>query len=199
MTSSLLEQLIEALRVLPGVGQKSAQRMAYHVLERERDGGQRLADALGAAVETHRPLRALPRLQRNRAVRDLRQRLARRAPAVRGGIAGRPPRDRAGHRLSRPVFRAAGPAEPARRHRPARTRPGPARRAPGRRRGAGTDHRHQSRPSKARRPRITWRSSRASTTCGRAGSRTACRWAANWNTSTAARCRMRSAAAAKCR
>ena len=51
MTSSLLEQLIEAFRVLPGVGQKTAQRMAYHVLERERAGGQRLADALAAAVE----------------------------------------------------------------------------------------------------------------------------------------------------
>lgn len=51
MTSSLLEQLIEAFRVLPGVGPKSAQRMAYHVLERERAGGQRLADALAAAVE----------------------------------------------------------------------------------------------------------------------------------------------------
>ena len=51
MTTSLLEQLIEAFRVLPGVGQKTAQRMAYHVLERERTGGQRLADALAAAVE----------------------------------------------------------------------------------------------------------------------------------------------------
>ena len=49
--SSLLEQLIEALRVLPGVGQKTAQRMAYHMLEREREGGRRLAQALGEAVE----------------------------------------------------------------------------------------------------------------------------------------------------
>jgi len=49
--STLLDQLIDALRVLPGVGPKSAQRMAYHVLERERAGGQRLADALAAAVE----------------------------------------------------------------------------------------------------------------------------------------------------
>ncbi|WP_147651833.1 recombination mediator RecR [Vulcaniibacterium gelatinicum] len=49
--SSLLEQLIEALRVLPGVGPKSAQRMAYHLLERDRAGGQRLAAALAAAVE----------------------------------------------------------------------------------------------------------------------------------------------------
>ncbi len=51
MSSPLLEQLIDALRVLPGVGQKSAQRMAYHLLERERLGGQRLADALAVAVE----------------------------------------------------------------------------------------------------------------------------------------------------
>ena len=51
MTTSLLEQLIDALRVLPGVGQKSAQRMAYHLLERQRDGGRRLADALAEAME----------------------------------------------------------------------------------------------------------------------------------------------------
>ena len=51
MSSPLLDQLIDAFRVLPGVGQKSAQRMAYHVLERERAGGQRLADALAVAVE----------------------------------------------------------------------------------------------------------------------------------------------------
>ncbi len=48
---SLLEQLIEAFRVLPGVGRKTAQRMAYHVLEREREGGRRLADALSEAME----------------------------------------------------------------------------------------------------------------------------------------------------
>ena len=38
MSSSLLEQLIDGLRVLPGVGAKSAQRMAYHLLERDREG-----------------------------------------------------------------------------------------------------------------------------------------------------------------
>jgi len=48
---ALIDQLIEALRVLPGVGPKSAQRMAYHVLERERVGGKRLADVLAQAVE----------------------------------------------------------------------------------------------------------------------------------------------------
>ena len=43
---SSLENLIEALRCLPGVGPKSAQRMAYHLLQRDRLGAQRLADAL---------------------------------------------------------------------------------------------------------------------------------------------------------
>jgi recombination protein RecR len=51
MSSSLLEQLIEALRILPGVGQKTAQRMAYQLLEREREGGKRLAEVLALALE----------------------------------------------------------------------------------------------------------------------------------------------------
>jgi len=51
MSSALLEQLIEAFRVLPGVGGKTAQRMAYHVLERGRDGGKRLAESLQAAID----------------------------------------------------------------------------------------------------------------------------------------------------
>ncbi len=51
MSIPLLEQLVEAFRVLPGVGQKTAQRMAYHVLERGRDGGRHLAEVLGEAME----------------------------------------------------------------------------------------------------------------------------------------------------
>ena len=51
MSSPLLEQLIDALRCLPGVGQKSAQRMAYQLLERNREGGQRLSEALAEAME----------------------------------------------------------------------------------------------------------------------------------------------------
>lgn len=49
--SPLLDQLIDALRCLPGVGQKSAQRMAYHLLERDREGGTRLAARLTEAME----------------------------------------------------------------------------------------------------------------------------------------------------
>ena len=51
MTPSGLELLIEALRCLPGVGPKSAQRMAYHLLQRDRNGGQRLGDAVLHALE----------------------------------------------------------------------------------------------------------------------------------------------------
>jgi recombination protein RecR len=47
----LLEQLIEALRCLPGVGPKSAQRMALHLLERDREGGRQLSATLAAAME----------------------------------------------------------------------------------------------------------------------------------------------------
>lgn len=49
--SPLLEQFIEALRCLPGVGPKSAQRMAFHLLERDRQGALHLADMLNRAVE----------------------------------------------------------------------------------------------------------------------------------------------------
>lgn len=44
--NTLIEGLIEALRCLPGVGPKSARRMAFHLLERNRDGAERLARAL---------------------------------------------------------------------------------------------------------------------------------------------------------
>ncbi len=51
MHSPLLQQLIDQLRILPGVGQKTAQRMAYHLLERDRAGGRALGQALQQAME----------------------------------------------------------------------------------------------------------------------------------------------------
>jgi recombination protein RecR len=51
-TPSSLEDLIGALRCLPGVGPKSAQRMAYHLLERDREGAMHLAHSLSHAVES---------------------------------------------------------------------------------------------------------------------------------------------------
>lgn len=49
--SSRLNDLIESLRCLPGIGRKSAQRIAYHLLQRDRDGGRKLAAALEEAMD----------------------------------------------------------------------------------------------------------------------------------------------------
>jgi recombination protein RecR len=49
-----LQGLIDALRLLPGVGLKSAQRMSFHLLQHDREGALRLAAALGHAVQRTR-------------------------------------------------------------------------------------------------------------------------------------------------
>ena len=54
MTLPALDELTQALRCLPGVGPKAAQRMALHLLQHDREGGQRLATALEAATRTIR-------------------------------------------------------------------------------------------------------------------------------------------------
>ena len=51
---SRLEELIESLRCLPGVGPKSAQRMAYHLLQRDPRGAERLGAAIDQALKTLR-------------------------------------------------------------------------------------------------------------------------------------------------
>lgn len=48
--SPLIDKLITALRCLPGVGPKSAQRMVFHLLERDREGGRLLAGVLEEAI-----------------------------------------------------------------------------------------------------------------------------------------------------
>jgi recombination protein RecR len=50
--SPIIDQLIDALRCLPGVGPKSAQRIAFHLLERNREGGKNIAAALATAMDT---------------------------------------------------------------------------------------------------------------------------------------------------
>jgi recombination protein RecR len=50
MSPSGLESLIDALRCLPGIGPKSAQRMAYHLLQRDRGGAKRLGEAVQHAL-----------------------------------------------------------------------------------------------------------------------------------------------------
>jgi recombination protein RecR len=50
MTTEVLKDLVKALQCLPGIGPKSAQRAAFHLLERNRDGARKLARALEDAM-----------------------------------------------------------------------------------------------------------------------------------------------------
>ncbi|MGI9291575.1 MAG: recombination mediator RecR [Gammaproteobacteria bacterium] len=49
--SPLLDQLLQALRCLPGVGARTAQRMAFHLLERDREGARALVEALNEGLD----------------------------------------------------------------------------------------------------------------------------------------------------
>ena len=51
MSHSLIDQLTEAFRCLPGIGAKSAQRMVWHLLERDRQGGTKLANTMIEAMQ----------------------------------------------------------------------------------------------------------------------------------------------------
>lgn len=51
MKDPVVSGLLEALRCLPGVGARTAQRMALHLLQRDREGARRLADALAEAID----------------------------------------------------------------------------------------------------------------------------------------------------
>lgn len=51
MYGKTIDQLIEALRILPGVGVKSAQRMALQLLEKDRDAARKLASAIDEAAD----------------------------------------------------------------------------------------------------------------------------------------------------
>lgn len=55
MSSALLDELIEGFRCLPGVGPKSAQRMALHLLQRDRVGAKRLGELLIQTMDTVQP------------------------------------------------------------------------------------------------------------------------------------------------
>ena len=54
MKSPALEELIEALRCIPGIGPKSAQRTAYHLLQHDKAGAGRLAESLARALKSVR-------------------------------------------------------------------------------------------------------------------------------------------------
>ena len=74
--SSSLDALVEALRRLPGVGVKSASRMAFHLLQHDREGAQLLARALQQAATQRAALRALQHLHRSDGLQHLPRRRA---------------------------------------------------------------------------------------------------------------------------
>ena len=49
--NSLLAQLIQSFKILPGIGEKSAQRMAFYLLEKNREGGNNLARLISNSME----------------------------------------------------------------------------------------------------------------------------------------------------
>jgi len=49
--NGLLAQLIESFKILPGIGEKSAQRMAFYLLEKNREGGAKLAKLISSSIE----------------------------------------------------------------------------------------------------------------------------------------------------
>lgn len=53
--SNLIVELMNAFKVLPGVGNKSAQRMAYYLLERDKEGGSNLVNCLDKALKEVKP------------------------------------------------------------------------------------------------------------------------------------------------
>ena len=83
-----LARLIEALRTLPGVGPKSAQRMAFHLLQEGRPGARALAEALEGALETVTRCQRCRMLTEGSLCVDLRGDPAGHGAAVRGGIPG---------------------------------------------------------------------------------------------------------------
>ena len=179
-----MNRLIQELSKLPGIGEKTAARLAFHVLRTDRSFADGLADALKALKEQTRLCADLPWAHRDRSVPDLRQRRARVRRDLRRRGARRPDRDRALARLSRPLSRAAGRALAARRRRPRGSADRRAPAASARRHGARGHPRHQSRPSKARPPRSTSPGSSSPSACASPASRTGFPWGATSSTPT---------------
>ena len=186
-----LAKLIDALRALPGVGPKTAQRMAFHLLQGGRGGARALADALTAGLASIKRCQRCRMLTDTRAVFDLRGAVARRRAAVRGRIAGGRGGRRAIRQLSRPLLRAARASVAARWHRAGADRRARVRGAARFGRSARGDPRHESHGGRRGHRAFPRRTRGRSEASRRAASRTACRSAASSSTSMAARWRTR--------
>ena len=114
-----LDELTQALRCLPGVGPKAAQRMALHLLQHDREGGQRPRDARWKRPRARSAIAsAATRFTEDELCALCRSSKRDAAHAVRGRDARRPADDRAHAGVRRALFRADGTPVAARRHRP---------------------------------------------------------------------------------
>ena len=111
-TSPLLTQLMEALRCLPGVGPKSAQRMAFTLLQRDRSGGMRGAGSDPRHVRNW-SLCGLPYLYRAGRMQHLHEPASSgKRSDLRGGESGGHLRHRTNRAVFRPLFCADGASLP---------------------------------------------------------------------------------------
>ena len=133
----------KALRSLPGVGPKAAQRMALHLLQHDRDGARSSRACAAACGHDHSPLRTLQHVHRRRPLRVLPFGQARLVAAVHRRDAGRPPDGRADAGLLRPLLRADGTSVAARWHRSEGNPARPSDQARDRRGGEGGSARDQ--------------------------------------------------------
>ena len=154
--SPSVENLVAQLTRLPGIGQRTAQRLAFHILQRPAEEALALAAAL-AGGEGARPL--LPRVRepdRGGDVRDLPRRPPRPHDDLRRRAARRRRLARADARVPRPLPRARRRAQPDRRRRPRRPahrRADPPRRRERRHRGRARDEPDDDRRGDRRLPR----------------------------------------------
>ena len=122
-----VQELIDELGRLPGVGPKSAQRIAFHLLKVEKVDALRLAQAIAEAKDRVTFCDRCFNIAEGRVVRSLHRRASRRHRAVRGRGAARHRRGGEDAGVQRPLPRAAGRHQPDRGH---RARPAPHPRAP---------------------------------------------------------------------
>ncbi len=133
LTHSVTE-LIDEFAKMPGIGKKSAERLAYHVLRIGRDEALALAEAIRNVKENVRYCRNCYNLAEEEECEICRDPRREHGPAVRGRAAPRPDGPGAGGHVPRAVSRAVGADRPAGRDRPGATdhrRPGGAGRAAG--------------------------------------------------------------------
>ena len=147
MYAAPVQELIDELGRLPGIGPKSAQRIAFYILKSPAEDAARLASSINAAktkVTWCRRCFNVAEGGEGAECCHLHRRPARPGRSLRGGRAPRRGRRRKDGRVPGPVPRAPGRHQPNRRHRPgAAAHPG-APRPPRGRRGEGSDPVHQS-------------------------------------------------------